>query len=70
MADLPEDAERALSAWRLLNQVRELPGAGALIVATVVLSPFEASLLATIETTMQGVRRAPAQAQEDIDDGR
>lgn len=66
MPDLPEGSERALACWQRLNQLRDFPAAGAVIMAQAGLEAFEAGLLATIETTMQGIwkKRAPAEEGE------
>lgn len=58
MPDLPDGAERALACWQQLNQLRDFPAAGAVIMAQAGLGMFEVGLLATIETTMQQAWRA------------
>jgi spermidine synthase len=57
---LPEGAGRALACWQRLNQLRDFPAAGGVIMAQAGLGRFEVGLLATIETTMQAAWKKQA----------
>lgn len=65
MPDLPAGAVGAFDAWRLLNQLRDFPAAGSVIMAQARLAPFEVGLLATIEVTMQAAWKKQPQPQQD-----